>query len=40
VFKYEKKMDENLRQQLIKTYENDVHEVERLLGWDCSDWLK
>jgi hypothetical protein len=40
VFKYEKKMDENLRQQLIKTYENDIHEVERLLGWDCSDWLK
>jgi hypothetical protein len=39
VHKYEKKMDEDLRKQLIKTYENDIREVERLLDWNCSDWL-
>lgn len=39
VYEYNKKINENTRMQLIKTYENDVREVERLLGWDCSDWL-
>jgi hypothetical protein len=28
------------RQFLIETYRHDVAEVQRLLGWDCCDWLK
>ena len=27
------------REYLIDLYRDDVHELERLLGWDCSDWL-
>lgn len=24
---------------LLKVFENDIREVERILNWDCSDWL-
>ena len=40
VFKYENKIDESFRRSLIDTYRYDILEVERLLGWDCSDWLQ
>lgn len=32
-------MKEAERQYLTQVYQNEVREVERLLGWDCSDWL-
>ena len=40
VFEYENKIDESFRRSLIDTYRYDILEVERLLGWDCSDWLQ
>jgi hypothetical protein len=36
---YESKMTEEDRAYLRSIFTNDVREVERLLGWDCSDWL-
>ena len=28
------------KNHLIDLFENDIHKVEELLNWDCSDWLK
>ncbi len=40
VYEYKDKMNPDTKKQLIEIYRNDIHEVERLLGWDCSEWLK
>ena len=32
-------MERRHREYLAKMYENEIREVERLLDWDCSDWL-
>ncbi|MCO6173809.1 sulfotransferase domain-containing protein [Flavobacterium sp. NRK F10] len=37
---YESKITEKERQLLLDTFYYDIKEVERMLGWDCSDWLK
>jgi hypothetical protein len=36
---YGARMGESSRRWLTRVYEQDVREVERLLGWSCSDWL-
>ena len=35
---YKRKMSQNERSFLRKHYETDIKEVEKMLGWDCSDW--
>lgn len=37
---YQQEMDSADRQYLINLFRNDVKELERLLGWDCSSWLR
>lgn len=37
---YESPMDPVCKNELINVFKNDIHEVERLLKWDCSDWLR
>ena len=36
---YEVEMGEDEKRLLRETYADDVRELERLLSWDCSDWL-
>ena len=36
---YETGMSEQERRLLLDAYADDLRELERLLGWDCSDWL-
>jgi hypothetical protein len=36
--KYESPMSPDDRRYLLGLFEEDVRQVERLLGWDCSDW--
>ena len=36
---YETEMSAEEKRFLLDAYADDVREVERLLGWDCSDWL-
>jgi hypothetical protein len=38
VFAYDRKHDYD-RAAMISRFAADIREVERLLGWDCSDWL-
>ena len=38
--KYSRKMSLEEKNFLMNTYEYDIKAVERLLNWDCSDWLK
>ena len=38
--KYQHKMSDEDKNYLKKIFENDIHEVERLLNWDCKDWLE
>lgn len=35
---YERKMTPEERRYLCDAYEEDIAQIERLLGWDCSDW--
>ncbi len=35
---YERKITPEERQYLHGLYEEDVNQLEKLLGWDCSDW--
>ena len=35
---YQTSMPNETRERLLNMYQEDVVEVERLLGWDCSDW--
>jgi hypothetical protein len=36
---YEAPMSRDERRYLIGVFEQEIHELERLLGWDCSAWL-
>lgn len=36
---YERPMSEDEREFLIEFYRFEIKEVEKLLGWDCSEWL-
>jgi hypothetical protein len=35
---YARKMAGSERQYLVDLYRNDIDRLEKLLGWDCSDW--
>jgi len=37
---YARKMTSSERQYLVDLYRSDVERLEKLLGWDCSDWKK
>lgn len=37
---YESKISSEDYNYLLDIFSNDIKEVERLLDWDCSDWLK
>jgi hypothetical protein len=37
--KYKTKMSEEERRFLLEVYTEEIHELERMLGWDCSAWL-
>ena len=37
---YDTALDEEARRYLIAVFEPEIRELERLLGWDCSDWLR
>ena len=37
---YDTTMTPDEKQYLISVYEQEIHELERLLGWDCSAWLR
>ncbi len=36
---YNTAMSEEEKRYLVALYGNEIHELERLLGWDCSAWL-
>lgn len=36
---YQRKLSQQEFQYLKSTFENDIKDLERLLGWDCSGWL-
>lgn len=36
---YQAPMDKRSKAYLLDVYEFQIKELERLLGWDCSDWL-
>ncbi len=38
--KYRRKITEEEKSYLLNIYENEIREVQKLLNWDCSDWLK
>jgi hypothetical protein len=35
---YSRKMTDGERQYLVRMYRSDIERLEKLLGWDCSDW--
>jgi hypothetical protein len=37
---YARKITGSERQYLLDLYRNDIERLEKLLGWDCSDWKK
>jgi hypothetical protein len=37
---YARKMTAAERQSLVDFYRSDIERLEKLLGWDCSDWKK
>jgi hypothetical protein len=37
---YARKMTRSEREYLVDLYRSDVDRLEKLLGWDCSDWKK
>jgi hypothetical protein len=37
---YEAPMSEEEKRHLLSLYADEIRELERLLGWDCSAWLK
>jgi hypothetical protein len=37
---YDTTMTVDEKRYLIGVYEEEIHDLERLLGWDCSAWLK
>jgi hypothetical protein len=36
---YNAVMSDEERRYLAGVYEQEIHDLERLLGWDCSEWL-
>lgn len=36
---YDTTMSEEAKRYLVETYRDEIGELERLLGWDCSSWL-
>ena len=38
--RYARKMTTSERQYLVDLYSSDIEHLEKLLGWDCSDWKK
>lgn len=40
VIEYEKTMDPELRKSLIEHYRNEIHEIEKMLNWNCAHWLE
>jgi hypothetical protein len=39
VVPYKVKMDENSMDFLIKLYQSEIHQIEYMLNWNCSEWL-
>lgn len=39
VIEYKSQLNPDTKKILIDIYRNEIHEVERLLNWDCSNWL-
>lgn len=37
---YRSQMPAAARELLLKEFENEIGELERMLGWDCSEWIK
>ena len=37
---YARKMTSSERQYLVDLYRSDIERLEKLLGWDCSDWIQ
>lgn len=37
---YQNELNADERNFLKTVFQNDIHEVERLLNWNCQDWLK
>lgn len=37
---YHEKLNPNDHRYLLNLFRNEIHALEQLLGWDCSDWLK
>jgi len=37
---YDASMSADEKQYLVGVFEQEIHELERLLGWDCSAWLR
>ncbi len=37
---YQSQMSHKEREYLQYVFEHEIHGLERILGWDCSDWLK
>ena len=40
VREYPAPMEPATRALLLRTYEFEIRQLERVLGWDCSDWLE
>ena len=38
VINYARPMTQSERAYLFSIFENDIAKLEKLLGWDCSDW--
>ena len=38
VINYARRMSQSEREYLFSIFENDIAKLEKLLGWDCSDW--
>lgn len=36
---YHSKIDTHSREFLIRTYHHEIKQLEKLIGWDCSEWL-
>jgi hypothetical protein len=37
---YQEAMSEDDKRYLVAVFEPEIRELERLLGWDCSAWLR
>lgn len=40
VVPYERQMTPPERRELLRIFADEIEELERLLGWDCSDWKR